>query len=281
MALVSIDFFSNTLMRTVPVQVIIPTDKFLFPGRVYPEKKPFQTLYLMHGIFGNDTDWITGTRIKMWAEDHNLVVVMPSGENKFYVDNDKSGDLFGKFIGEELVQFTRDTFRLSDKREDTFIGGLSMGGYGALVNGLRYHDTFSRICAFSSALVLEKYRDADNSSWNLADRKCFYESCFGPFDAVPGSDKDYYALADQTAEEENKPLIYMACGKQDPLTPENEKLCCHLREKGYEVTYEEWKGGHDWFFWDQCIERVMGWLPVAPSLKGISSGNAIDDISIQ
>lgn len=273
MAQMQIDFFSNSLRRTVNIKVIIPTDKHLFPGRAVPEKKPYKTLYLLHGVFGNNTDWISGTRVQLWAEERNLVVVMPDGENKFYTDNNISGDRFSTFLGEELIQFTRDTLPLSAKREDTFIGGLSMGGYGAIVNGLKYHNVFGRICAFSSGLILEKYRNADNTSPNLIDRKSFYEASFGPYEAVPGSDKDYYYLAKITADLKEKPMIYMACGTQDPLTPDNRKFHDYLQKAGYDVTYEEWTGNHDWLFWDQCIEKVMGWLPVGPAIRGIGSGN--------
>ena len=277
MAQIHVEFFSNSLKRTVGIKVILPTDKHVFPGKEAPEKKPYKTLYLLHGIFGNNTDWITGTRVQMWAEDHNLAVVMPSGENKFYVDNNISGDRFGTFLGEELIQFTRDTFPLSHKREDTFIGGLSMGGYGALITGLKYHDTFGRICAFSSALILEKYRNADSSSENIIDRKNFYEASFGPFEAVPGSEKDYYYLAEAVSGKENMPKIYMACGLQDALTPDNRKYRDHLREQKFDVTYLEWDGGHDWIFWDQCIERVMDWLPLDPPIRGIGSGHTLPD----
>ena len=82
---------------------------------------------MLHGIFGNYTDWLSGTRIRAWAEVKNLVVIMPCGENKFYLDNPRLGDMFGEFVGKELVAFTRKLLPLSNKREDTFIAGLSMG----------------------------------------------------------------------------------------------------------------------------------------------------------
>ena len=136
MALIKVDFLSKYLMRTVSFQAIIPVDNF--DETTYnQEVKPFKTLYLLHGIFGNDTDWVSGTRIQDWANDYNLAVIMPAGENKFYLDNNYSGESWGKFIGEELVTFTRKLFPLSNKREDTFIAGLSMGGHGALINGLK------------------------------------------------------------------------------------------------------------------------------------------------
>lgn len=273
MAQAQIDFFSSALMRTVSMKVIIPTDKQVSPGERALKKPTYQTLYLLHGVLGNDTDWLSGTRVQMWAEDHNLAVVMPSGENKFYVDNEASGDRFSTFLGKELVQFTRDTFPLSRKREDTFIGGLSMGGYGALVNGLKYHDVFGRICAFSSALILDRFRNADDSSENLIERRSFYESSMGPLEKVPGSDKDYYYLAEKAAGQKEKPFIYMACGKEDSLVDDNRKYRDFLQKQGYDVTYEEWPGNHDWIFWDQCIHRVMSWLPVGDPARGVGSGN--------
>ena len=78
MAFIQVSFMSKTLMRTVPLQVILPVDKFTF-GQPEREEKPFKTLYLLHGIFGNETDWVHGTRIQRWAEEKKLAVVMPAG----------------------------------------------------------------------------------------------------------------------------------------------------------------------------------------------------------
>lgn len=272
MALIHVDFFSAALMRTVSAKVIIPSDKYIdaTTSVEFPEK--YKTLYLLHGVFGNDIDWISGTRLQAFAESKNIVVVMPSGENKFYVDNETSGDRFGEYIGKELVEFTRRTFPLSDKREDTFIGGLSMGGYGALRNGLKYSDTFGRICALSAALVIERFRNADNSSPNLIDRRSFYESNWGPFDEINGSDKDYYALAEKL-QEEQRPKIYMACGAQDSLSVENRQYASFLKDRGYDITYEEWTGKHDWIFWDECVSKMLDWLPLDEFKMGIGSGN--------
>ena len=144
MALIQCNFFSKALMRTVPIQVVLPTDKFVGPEGAMPEG-PFKTLYLLHGIMGNYTDWVSGTRVQSWAQDRNLAVVMPSGDNSFYVDNPKSGANYATFIGKELVDFTRRSFPLSHKREDTFIGGLSMGGFGTWAMGIHYPRFFSAI----------------------------------------------------------------------------------------------------------------------------------------
>lgn len=79
MALMEVNFFSKALMRPVTMNVILPADKVFFGEETEEENKPFKTLYLLHGVMGNYTDWVTGTCIKRWAEEKNLAVVMPSG----------------------------------------------------------------------------------------------------------------------------------------------------------------------------------------------------------
>ena len=153
MALIQVNFVSAALQRTVPMQVILPVDKLAPDGKL-PKEKKFKTLYLLHGFLGNYTDWVSGTRIQRWAEERDLAVVMPSGDNAFYVDRPETLNNYGRFIGEELVEITRRMFPLSRKREDTFIGGLSMGGYGAMRNGLKYHNTFGNVISFSGVLEL-------------------------------------------------------------------------------------------------------------------------------
>ena len=159
MALLKVDFFSQSLMRTVTINALIPVDKVI-EGEQETKRKQFKTLYILHGIFGNYTDWVCGTRIQRWAQEHDLAVIMPSGENKFYVDNEKSHEYYSRFIGEELVDVTRRLFPLSIQKEDTFIAGLSMGGYGAITNGLKYYKTFGYIAALSSALLINSLPNA-------------------------------------------------------------------------------------------------------------------------
>lgn len=274
MALIQCNFFSRTLMRPVPIHVILPTDKMMFPGMAKPEETPFKTLYLLHGIFGNYTDWVSGTRIQSWAQDKNLAVVMPSADNAFYVDNPKSNALYGSFIHEELVEFTRKSFPLSRKREDTFIGGLSMGGYGSIVNALQAPETFGAVCALSSALVLDKAAGMKEYTDFLMTNKGYYESVFGNLDELKGSDKDYDALAEKLAKSgEPKPRFYMACGTEDDLIGGNRDFRDHLKALNFDVTWEEAPGKHDWEFWDTYIKKVLDWLPLGEEQKGVSSGN--------
>ena len=273
MAIIEVNFISKCLMRTVTFNAIIPVDKF-GPQAENAEQKPLKTLYLLHGIFGNYTDWVNGTRIQAWAEATDLAVIMPSGENRFYLDDEKSGELYGEFIGKELVEFTRKLFPLSDKREDTFIAGLSMGGYGAIRNGLKYAENFGCVIGLSAALVHDTWKDADNSAPIFTFRRNYYETIFGEYDKVKGSDKDPKALLLKLKEEGRPvPKMYLCCGTEDGLVTANRDFRDFLNENGVDLTYVEGPGKHDWVFWDTYIKKVLDWLPLNRTGAGINSGN--------
>ena len=274
MALIQMNLFSQSLMRQVPVNVILPVDKLLFPGMPKREEKPYKTLYLLHGIFGNHTDWVIGTRIQRYAEEHDLVVVMPAGDNSFYVDRPKSNSFYGEFVGNELVELTRKMFPLSRKREDTFIGGLSMGGYGAMRNGLKYHNNFGYIIALSGALFMDSLPERTNEAPVFFERRDYAESCFGDLDMLLESDKNPKYLVNKIIETKaDMPKIYMACGESDHLLGFNKDFAAFLKEKGVDLTFEMGPGAHEWDFWDTYIKRAIEWLPTEDKVQGINSGN--------
>ena len=268
MALIQVNFVSSCLKRTVPLQVILPVDK-IFGDGTPSEPKPFKTLYLLHGLLGNYTDWVTNTRILQWAEGKNLAVVMPSGDNSFYIDHQIPNNNYGQFIGRELVDITRRMFPLSHRREDTFLAGLSMGGYGAIRNGLVYSETFSHIAGLSSAVYFfETPLDAPGRSLMGED------SVFGDMYAASLTDKNpRVALQALLSRRGPLPRLYMSCGLQDRLLEPNRTLSAFFRENGMDVTYEEDEGNHNWDFWNDQIQKVLAWLPLEETAEGLNSGN--------
>lgn len=273
MAFIQMNLLSQSLMRTVNVNVILPTDKLQMSGAAKQEERPYQTLYLLHGILGSQVDWINGTKIQRWAEEKDLVVVMPAGDNSFYIDREKTHEFYGEFVGRELVELTRKSFPLSHKREDTFIGGLSMGGYGALRNGLKYHKTYGRIIALSSANIVDGIDSRDDNTNVFHESKSYAEGIFGDLSNVKDSDRDIKWLAKKLrADKAVLPEIYMACGVDDVLLPGNRSLRDCFEENGFDVTYEEGPGNHEWDFWNDYIKRAIDWLPL-DGAAGINSGN--------
>lgn len=249
MALIQVDFVSESLNRTVPVRVILPAEK---------AQPPYKTIYLLHGVLGNETDWVNGTNIQRWAEEKEIAVVMPAGENSFYLDDEKAYRFYGRYIGEELVKMTRKIFPLSTKREDTYLAGLSMGGYGALRNGLKYSETFGGIAAFSAALFMDEMPEWDNSAKDFFRRKDFAESIFGDLTKVKDSDKDPVWLVKKLLEDKKEiPEIYMACGTKDSLLEANRRFRNELSRLKVNLTYEESDGGHEWDFWNRYIGKFI------------------------
>ncbi len=277
MALVQVNFISKMLSRTVTFNAIIPLDKISFGEEEVAEAKPLKTLYLLHGAFGNYTDYLSGTRIQRWAEEHNLAVIMPSGENQFYVDKPSRGENYGAYVADELVEFTRKMFPLSHKKEDTFIAGLSMGGYGALINGLKYHETFSHIGAFSPGLMIDDIASRSEllsvTGWSMD----FYDNAFGGIDTIKNSDKDYYYLIDQLIENKKEiPKIYLPIGTDDFLLESVRGFKSFVDKREVPLTYIEDDGGHEWDFWDKYVKNFLEWLPLEEKGNYLNSGNVAE-----
>lgn len=274
MALIQVNLFSRSLMRTVPVNVILPVDKMIFPGMKAREDKPYKTLYLLHGIFGNYTDWVTGTRIQRFAEEHDLCVVMPSGDNAFYVNQAGMHNNYGDFIGTELVALMRKMFPLSCKKEDTFIGGLSMGGYGAMRTGLAHPETFGYIVSLSGAFDITEMAGRKTESEFILHSRSFVQAVFGSQEALLDGNKNPAWLARKLkAEGKDFPGVYMACGDRDSLLSANKEMAEVLTDCGCSVTFEIGPGAHEWDFWDCYIKKGIEWLPTEGANAGVSSGN--------
>ena len=275
MAVFHVTFLSESLGRSVPLVVILPTDKLVLPGMPRrDENKPFKTLYLLHGVIGSCTDWLYGTSIQRYAEERDLAVVMPSGDNGMYLD--QAVDKYGQYVGKELVEFTRRTFPLSGKREDTYIGGLSMGGFGAMRNGLKYHETFGAIISLSGAFVLDesilvKVEHPVFPSDTMEYRHQIYGE---DLEAALVSDRNPKYLVGELAKEGiDFPKIYMACGTEDFLLDRNKRFRDVLLENKVEHTFVLGPGSHEWSFWDTYIQKALDWLPLEEKNLGRTSGN--------
>ena len=213
MAKLTFEYQSEMLARTVTLTAVIP--------ECLTDYKEFPCLYLLHGLTGSHGDWTNQTRIQRWAEEKGIAVIMPSGDNKFYVNNEKSRELYSQFIGDELIRVSRNMFPISHQRDHTYIGGLSMGGYGAVVNGFKYHKTFGTIVGLSSAFILDTIESAQGGIESpLLENRSFFESIFNDLTQVKSSDKDYHALALKIPKNEF-PRLYLSCGTEDMFIENN------------------------------------------------------------
>ncbi|SDN28614.1 S-formylglutathione hydrolase FrmB [Acetanaerobacterium elongatum] len=259
MALAKVDFFSNSLQRTVNFNILLPDDL-----------TTCKALYLLHGYCGSNMDWLINSPVSELSSKYNLAVILPSGENSFYLDAKGTGKAFSQYIGVELVDYTRNVFGLSSSRDDTFIGGLSMGGFGALLNALKYPDTFGKVFALSSALIVHTISNMKEDTpcpHKMADYD-YYHSVFGDLSKLESSANNPEYLAEELVKAgKTLPQIYMSCGTEDFLINENRMFKAFLDAHGIPVTYVEGTGVHDWHYWSKALEPSIQWLLNDPIKK--------------
>ena len=252
MALITLQFLSETLGRQSEILVSIPqrrTNGEIGIGNAAGEGK-YKTLLLLHGLSDDHTIWERRTCIERYATELGVAVVMADGERGFYTDN-KYGDAYYTYISQEVLKIAREYLPLSEKREDTFIAGNSMGGYGAIKIALKNPDKFAAAAGLSSVADVEKFMN--EYSPHLKER------IFGSMGKVP-ADEDLFELAKSCEKNPLKPRIYMGVGKSDFMYEENVRLQALFKTLDYDFTYRESEGSHDWEFWDEYILRSLYWM---------------------
>lgn len=156
MAYMQCRFFSEVLGMTTSMSVILPEPGSAQTGKPGTVRTgPYPVLYLLHGMSDDDSVWMRRTSIERYVSSLGLVVVMPQAGLSFYTDM-AEGNRYWTFISEELPRICRSFFPISDRREDTFAAGLSMGGYGAFKLALRKPDQFGAAASLSGALNVSR-----------------------------------------------------------------------------------------------------------------------------
>jgi putative tributyrin esterase len=257
MAHLRVDFFSDSLSLSTSMTVILPQQtrtQIGMTGQLADGPPP--VLYLLHGLSDDDTTWLRRTSIERYVAPLGLAVVMPQVHRSFYTD-EAYGGRYWTFVAEELPQIVSSFFRVSDRREDTFVAGLSMGGYGAFKLALRQPERFAAAACLSGAVHLSALR----SGPARPDDPRMFERVFGDGPIAGGSD-DLFSLLDH-ADPAVLPDLYLSCGTEDPLYADNAAFGDACGRAGVEVTTSFGPGTHEWGFWDARISDVLAWLPLA------------------
>jgi putative tributyrin esterase len=258
MALIQCDFHSDVLGMASTMNVIIPqkstTQIGMSGGKT---KSEYPVLYLLHGCSDDHTIWGRRTSIERYVAGMDLIVVMPNVHRSFYTDM-KEGAKYWEFISHELPQIVKSFFPVSTCREDTFVAGLSMGGYGALKLGLRCPEKFSAVASLSGATDIHGFwTENDGFSTDM-------NRVFGGLEEFAGSDNDLFQLSsDLKKSGKDIPALFQTCGTEDFLYEGNIKFRDHLKKLNYDFHYQEAPGTHCWDFWDDAIQDVLKWLPLA------------------
>lgn len=257
MALIHCQFYSQVLGLMSTMSVILPDPPPSEATGIQTNARPrYPTLYLLHGMSDDHTAWQRQTAIERYVAGLNLAVVMPAVQRSYYA-NMTTGLRYWTFISEEVPALAHRFFPLSTRRDETYVAGLSMGGYGAFKLALTFPDRYAAAASLSGALdvVARAQTDAEAGIDELGH-------IFGPIDSLVGSSDDLFALAQRLSKaREPRPLLYQWCGTEDSLYADNVRFHAHAKALGLDIRYEEGPGGHTWACWDAQIQRVLAWLP--------------------
>ena len=250
MALLTCDFFSEALEVGTSMTVVLPQQTSEQIGvAAATDDGPPPVLYLLHGLSDDHTAWLRYTSIERYATARGLAVVMPAVHRSFYA-NEVHGHRYWDFVSEELPAVVQSFLRVSDRPEDTFVAGLSMGGYGALKLALTHPTRYAAAASLSGVVDVR-------AIGRRPERAELVERVFaGGF----ADGDDLFTLL-EAADPATLPRLYLACGAQeDRLLEPNERFAARAQERGADVTVDVRPGVHEWGLWDDVIRDVIPWL---------------------
>lgn len=251
MNLIHCEFPSDTLHTYVHVTVMLPK-KMKTPLETPMKKEAYPVLYLLHGALDYGDSWIYRTDLSNLVDEKEIAVVLPSVGNSFYLD-EPEGMAYFTFLTEELLEYLEHIFPLSQKREETFIGGLSMGGYGSLYAALRKPERYGKVFSLSGALDIRR-------------TSCFVSQCGASLPgqlrdrkALSGGAYDLFALLEK-ADPAVMPPVFLACGKEDFFMRDNLFFAQMMEKRGMPVTFHSADGEHSWAFWRTWLNCAFDFL---------------------
>lgn len=247
MALVTCNAFSEALEMGVTFNVVIPQRTEAQIGVSAGDRTGAPpVLYLLHGLSDDHSAWLRYTSIERYAAEAGLAVVMPAVGRSFYA-NERHGHRYWDYVAEELPRLVASFFRVSTEPEDTFVAGLSMGGYGAMKLALHHPDRYAAAASLSGALDLARLFDI------RPEREELLQRIFGG-ELAPGD--DLVPLLDQA----RLPRLWVGCGTEDLIHPMNVGFVERLRAAGHDVTVDWRPADHVWPLWDAMIADVIAWM---------------------
>jgi len=273
MAIMRLNFYAQTLGMYTNVFVHIPSFNQGFElekslDELYPANVKFQTMWLLHGGSDDDSLFQNCTNVMRYADENKLAVVIPCDYNAGYTDFPRSAKYF-TYIAEELWDFMMANFPISDKREDNFVAGNSMGGGGATKMALTYPERFAAAVLLSGGGVPRPDSEAGR---NLAlGNMDFWKRMKDVGWPMPTLPKDveredpHDLLLKALAEGKKLPKFFITCGEEDEIVYETAKSAAeYMPTLGLDV-YSEFLPGykHEWDFWDLSLRKVIyEWLPL-------------------
>ncbi len=243
---------SAVLGKPVRYTVYLPFD-YDTSSRYYP------VVYLLHGYSDNDMGWIQFGEAHLIADEAiarrdipPMILVMPDGGAGWYVNNFDRTVPYEDFFFKEFMGHIERTYRIRSEKRYRAVAGLSMGGFGALVYGMRHPELFGSVVAFSAAVRSEDdYVSMDAERWGRVEGLVYGTSLAGRQRITPHLlEYNPLHMARNTDVDKLEQLrYYIDCGDDDFLSKGNALLHIALRERGIPHEYRVRDGDHRWSYW--------------------------------
>lgn len=229
----------------------------LLPAEYEASKRSYPVLYLLHGLWGTENDWLALTNIADQVKALPLIVVMPQADDSWYVNAATRPEArYEDYIFGDLVREIEAHYRAQKDRDGRFVAGLSMGGYGSLKEGLKQPQEVAVVGAFSAVFNAARGVRLDIKTPEIA---------FGPADSPTRRENDDLTLLGR-AEPSSLPYIFVMTGLDDPLVLRDNRDFINVAQVlRIRYEYHELPGKHDWAFWQKCLEQFLRVL--GPRLK--------------
>ena len=240
---------SEALGRTMKYRVLVPQD-YASSQRRYP------VLYLLHGLGGDYTDWTSRTNLAEYSRTLALIIVMPDGQNSWYTNSvGTPADRFEDYILTDLQADVVRKYRTVNSRYGRAIGGLSMGGYGAMKFALKRPGAFAVAGSFSGALNATREGELEKLIGPTEGKRL--GEIFGHADSPARAQNDVFTLA-SALKPGSAPYLYLDCGTADnTLISANRELVAAIHKTGAAYEYHELPGAHSWDYWDRRIREFL------------------------
>ena len=236
MAYAELTLRSTILKMDVKVTVIIPENRKDYHLDSIDKKYP--CLYILHGTSEDNSTWLNSSNIYLLARDLDLFVVCVSAYNSCYV-NTKYGFRMQDFLAEELPAKMERLFPISSKREDRFIMGESMGGYGTWLTSLLHPDKYAKAVPLSTTGIRNFKHVLDTGA----------------------SSVDTLALEVNKNAKEIPEYLTM-CGTDDMVYTKSVDWVNWMHENCPNIKVDSYyeSGKHDFFFWNKVIPKALKFL---------------------
>lgn len=286
-------FMSDALGVRKHVVVYLP------PSYAKDTTRRFPVVYYLHGLSGTETDWASKGSIDVAADSlfargtPEMIIVLPDGDDGWYttwtttVDyrtcadtlRNESADRhcvrrqrYDDYIARDVVRHIDSRYRTVNDAGRRGIGGLSMGGYGALSIALRYPDVFGAT-ASHSGVVSPMYAGPrpfvapPRYANTLEEIRATTGALWGRYQMFWGNDLERWRAADPARLAESlrrrggrMPALFIDCGVDDGLIDQNRALHAELTRLQITHEYHEWPGAHTWRYWSTHVRESLAWM---------------------